>query len=79
MVFIYFRERQLAARKACKVRAFWTPKGTSWRAGSLEDTVKHMSLVKRNYEKPRFLASKLTQNEARRRQTVQTDQMCDFS
>ncbi len=54
MVFVPFRESQVAARKALKIRAFGVPKGTSWRAGSLENTVKHVSLVKQNDEKQWF-------------------------
>ena len=42
MIFAHFRESQAAARKARKIRAFETPKGTSRRAGSLENTVKHV-------------------------------------
>ena len=34
-----FRESLAEARKAHKTHAFWTPKGTFWRAGSLQKGV----------------------------------------
>ena len=51
-----FRESQAEARKARKIRAFWTPKGTFWRAVASVFMEKPTFLLFLHNKKPAFNA-----------------------